>query len=185
MILPRAQASHNSSSHRGKPPSSGHDATNLKRAPGETSLPEAPVHTDKEERMRVHTIGRSLLLVAASVVAVATLVVSAGSESETPLDPQSLVGEWSGSWRNTKLPGANGQYQLTIDEVKGDKVYGQVVISGRETLQFKLLGTLAGNRLTFSSGNPTVLLIDGNQMRGNSQGSVRTNPMDIALTKSK
>ena len=133
--------------------------------------------------MRVHTIGRSLLLVAASVIAVTALVISAGSE--TPLDPQSLVGEWSGSWRNTKLPGSNGQYHLTIDEVKGDKVYGQVVISGRETLQFKLLGTLAGNRLTFSSGNPTVLLIDGKQMRGSSQGSVRTNPMDIALMKTK
>ena len=133
--------------------------------------------------MRVHTMGRSLLLFAASAVAVATLVVSAWSE--TPLDPQSLVGEWSGSWTNTKLQGANGQYHLTIDEVKGDKVYGQVVISGRETLQFKLLGTLAGNRLTFSSVNPTVLLIDGKQMRGNSQGSVRTNPMDIALTKTR
>lgn len=133
--------------------------------------------------MRVHTMGRSLLVFAAFVVAVATLVVSAWSE--TPLDPQSLVGEWSGSWRNTKSPGANGQYHLTIDEVKGDKVYGQVVISGRETLQFKLLGSLAGNRLTFSSGNPTVLLIDGKQMRGNSQGSVRTNPMDIALTKTR
>lgn len=133
--------------------------------------------------MRVHTMGRSLLLFAASVVAVATLVVSAWSE--TPLDPKALVGEWNGSWQNTKSQGINGQYRLTIDEVKGDKVYGQVVITGPETLQFKLLGTLAGNRLTFSSINPTVLLIDGNQMRGNSQGSVRANPMDIALTKTK
>ena len=133
--------------------------------------------------MRVHTMRRSLLLFAASVVAVATFVVSAWSEA--PLAPQSLVGEWSGSWRDTKKPGANGQYHLTIDEVKGDKVYGQVVISGRETLQFKLLGTLAGNRLTFSSANPTVLLIEGNQMRGNSQGSVRANPMAIALSKTK
>ena len=133
--------------------------------------------------MRIHTMGRSLLLFAASVVAAATLVVSAASE--TPLDPQSLVGEWSGSWRDTQKPGANGQYHLTVEEVKGDKVYGQVVISGRETLQFKLLGTLAGNRLTFSSANPTVLVIEGNQMRGNSQGSVRANPMDIALMKTK
>jgi hypothetical protein len=130
--------------------------------------------------MRVHIMGRSLLLV---VVAVVTLVVSAWSQ--TPLDPQALVGEWSGSWKNTKLQGINGQYHLTIDEVRGDKVYGQVVISGPETRQFKLLGTLAGNQLTFSSGNPTVLLIDGNQMRGNSQGSVRANPWDIALTKTK
>jgi hypothetical protein len=134
--------------------------------------------------MRVHTsFGRALLLFAASVVAVATLVGSGWSE--TAVDPRSLVGEWSGSWTNPQLPGANGRYHLTVDEVKGDKVYGQVVISGRESFQFKLVGTLSGNRLTFSSANPTVLVIEGNQMRGNSQGSVRANPMDIALTKTK
>jgi len=133
--------------------------------------------------MRAHIIGRSVLLFAASIVAIATLTVSAGSQ--TRLDPQSLVGEWSGSWIDRQRPGANGQYHLKIDEVKGDKVYGQVFISGRESVQFKLSGTLEGNRLTFGSANPTVFLIEGNQMKGNAQGSVRANPMEIALTKTK
>jgi hypothetical protein len=137
----------------------------------------------EEERMRAHIVGRSVLLFAASVVAIATLTGSAWSQ--TRLDPQSLVGEWSGSWINRQLQGANGQYHLTIEEVKGDKVYGQVVISGRETVQFKLSGTLDGNRLTFGSQNPTVFLIEGNQMKGSAQGSVRANPMDIALTKTR
>ncbi len=133
--------------------------------------------------MRAHIVGRSMLLFAVSVVALATLTFSAWSQA--PLDPQSLVGEWSGPWRNKQLPGANGQYHLTIEEVKGDKVYGQVTISGRETVQFKLSGTLDGNRLTFGSANPTVFLIEGNQMKGSAQGAVRANPMDIALTKTK
>jgi hypothetical protein len=138
---------------------------------------------EKEESMRRQTIGRSALFLIASVVASAALAVSAWSQA--PLDPQSLVGEWSGSWMNKRLQGANGQYHLTIEQVQGDKVYGQVVMSGRETVQFKLVGTLAGNRLTFGSVNPTELLIEGNQMKGSTQGSVRANPLDIALTKTK
>ena len=133
--------------------------------------------------MRAHIIGRSMLLFAAFVVAITTLAVSAWSQAR--FDPQSLVGEWSGSWINRQMSGANGQYHLKIDEVKGDKVYGQVLISGRESVQFKLSGTLEGNRLTFGSANPTVFLIEGNQMKGNAQGSVRANPMEIALTKTK
>src|SRR5262249_37860341 len=133
--------------------------------------------------MRAHIIGRRLLLFAVPVVALATLAFSAWSQA--PLDPQSLIGEWSGPWRNKQLPGANGQYHLKIEEVKGDKVYGQVIISGRETAQFKISGTLDGNRLTFGSQNPTVFLIEGNQMKGNAQGAVRANPMEIALTKTQ
>jgi len=56
--------------------------------------------------------------------------------------------------------------------VKGDKVNGQVVICGRETAQFNIGGTLNGNRLTFGKQNPTEFLIEGNQMKGTSQGSV-------------
>lgn len=131
--------------------------------------------------MRVQTIRRSALIFIASVVALAGLVVSAWSQAA--LDPQSLVGEWSGSWINKKVRGANGQYHLTIEQVQGSKVYGQVAISGRETVQFKIVGTLDGNRLTFGTQNPTELLIEGKQMKGAAQGSVRANPMDITLTK--
>jgi len=119
----------------------------------------------------------------ASVVALAALAGAAWSQP--PLDPQSLVGEWSGSWINKHQRGVNGQYHLRIDQVKGNKVFGQVTIVGREKAEFKIGGTLDGNRLTFGTQNPTELLIEGNQMKGSSQGAVRANPMDIALTKTK
>ena len=134
--------------------------------------------------MRGQTAGR-LLLFLASVVALATLAASAWSQA--PLDPQSLVGEWSGSWTGKHYAGANGRYHLTIEQVKGDKVYGQVSFTTPEkpTFQHKLVGTLDRNRLTFGSVNPTELLIEGNQMTGSSQGAPRANPWDITLTKTK
>jgi hypothetical protein len=122
----------------------------------------------KEERMRGRTVGRVALLFVASVVAVAALGVSAWSQA--PLDPQSLIGDWNGSWTNKKAQGVNGQYHLMIEQVNGKKVYGQVEFSGPQTAQFKLLGTLDGNRLTFGGPNPTEFLIEGNQMKGSSQG---------------
>ena len=81
------------------------------------------------------------------------------------------MGEWSGSWRNKNLGDINGQYHLTIERVEGNKVYGQIEISGPQNAQFKLLDRLEGNRLTFSGPNPTEFLIEGNQMKGSSQGA--------------
>jgi hypothetical protein len=133
--------------------------------------------------MRGHTIGRPALPFIASVLAVATLAVSAWSQAT--LDPQSLIGNWSGSWTNKLLRSANGQYHLKIEQVRGNKVYGLVDISGTSSIQYRLDGTLDGNRLTFGTQNPTELLIEGNQMKGSSQGSVRGNPWEITLTKIK
>jgi hypothetical protein len=133
--------------------------------------------------MRAQPTGRLALLFIASVVALASLAGSAWSQA--PLDPQSLIGEWSGTWTNTKLSGAHGQYSLKIDQVRGNKVYGEVFIAGQERLQFKMVGTLEGNKLTFGTQNPTELLIEGTQMKGRTQGAMRGNPWDIALTKAK
>jgi len=78
--------------------------------------------------MRGRTVGRLALLFVASVVAVAVLGASAWSQA--PLDPQSLIGDWNGSWTNKKAQGVNGQYHLRIEQVNGNKVYGQVEFSG-------------------------------------------------------
>src|SRR4029453_3918834 len=137
----------------------------------------------KEERMRGRTVGRLALLFVASVVAVAPPGVSAWLQA--PLHPESLIGDWNGSWTNKKAQGVNGQYHLMIEQVNGKKVYGQVEFSGPQTAQFKLLGTLDGNRLTFGGPNPTEFLIEGNQMKGSSQGAPRGNPWDITLMKTK
>ena len=133
--------------------------------------------------MRGQPIGRLAVMFVASVLVSASLAVSAWSQA--PLDPQSLVGEWSGSWINKKLQGANGQYHLKVEQVRGNKVYGNVAIIGRETVQFNIVGTLDGNRLTFNPQNPTELVIEGKQMKGSAQGSARANPMDISLAKTK
>jgi hypothetical protein len=131
--------------------------------------------------MHRQTVGKSALLFIATVAAFT--VVAWAAWAQAPLDPQSLIGVWSGTWINKNVRGYNGQYQLTIEQVKGDKVNGKVVISGRETAQFKIGGTLSGNRLTFGKQNPTELLIEGNQMKGTSQGSVHANPHEISLMK--
>ena len=133
--------------------------------------------------MRDQTNGRSALIFFACVVALVGLAVSAWSQEV--LDPQSLVGEWGGSWINKSNRRVNGQYYLTVEKVEGNKVYGQVTISGSDTTQFKIVGTLAGNRLTFGTQSPTELLIEGKQMKGTNQGAVRAAPLDITLTKTK
>ena len=63
---------------------------------------ERPVRSpDEGDRMRGRTVGRVALLFVASVVAVAAaLGVSAWSQA--PLDPQSLIGDWNGSWTNKR-----------------------------------------------------------------------------------
>ena len=133
--------------------------------------------------MRGRTVDRLVLLFMSSLVAVTALGGSAWSQA--PLDPQSLIGDWNGSWTNKKVQGVNGPYHLKIERVQGNKVYGQVEMSWRDTVRFRLVGTLDGNRLTFNPDNPTELSIEGNQMKGSAQGSVRANPMEITLTKAK
>jgi hypothetical protein len=140
------------------------------------------VKEGKEEHMRGQTIRHSTLLFITTVAALAAVALAAWAQA--PLDPQSLVGEWSGTWQNKHYSGGNGQYHLTIERVEGNKVYGQVVKSGQD--RFNIVGTLAGNRLKFGgSVNPTEVLIEGNQMKGSTQGAIRANPTDITLTKTK
>jgi len=83
--------------------------------------------------MRGRTVSRVALLFVASVVAVAAaLGVSAWSQA--PLDPQSLIGDWNGSWTNKKAQGASmGSINLRIEQVNGNKVYGQVEFSGPQS----------------------------------------------------
>lgn len=104
---------------------------------------------------------------------------------QTPLDPQSLIGEWRGSWTSTQMhraraASASGQYYLTIEKVEGNKVHGRAEIIGRT--EFKFVGTLDGNRLTFGQDTITELVIDGDHMRGSSRG---TFARDITLSKKK
>ena len=115
------------------------------------------------------------------VRACAGAVIAIGAAARTgaqtpPLDPQSLVGQWVGSWVNAHEGKLNGKYYLTIDRVVGEKVFGKGEFVGRTTTEFKIGGTLSCNLLTFGR---TTLTVDGNQMRG-------TGPdIKISLTKEK
>ena len=89
-----------------------------------------------------------------------------------PLDPQSLVGEWIGTWNliNNRY---EGRYYLTIDRVAGDRVYGRVETTpgplGRvgAARNFAVSGVLQGNRLTYGR---TTLEIDGSEINGHDSG---------------
>ena len=104
------------------------------------------------------------------------------SWAETPVDPQSLVGEWNGSWKDKRHAGTNGQYSLTIEKVVGDRVHGQVQFKAGPTGRFfesPFVGTLQGNRLRFGRDTMTEFSIDGTQMRGTSDGPTAARIIEV------
>jgi hypothetical protein len=116
-------------------------------------------------------LGRVLLC----VLLVSTVAPSAWSQTPE-IDPQALVGRWSGSWIGAHQSKHSGKYYLTIERVEGQKVYGRREITGRYDTEGKITGRLWGNQLTFSK---TELTIDGDAMRGSGQD------YKITLTKEK
>ena len=111
---------------------------------------------------------------------VAAFVVAALAPTTWPqtpeVDPQALIGQWSGSWILVNDVNTTGKYYLTIERVEGAKVFGQGEFSGRRTIPFKVNGTLSGNRLTYGKAE---LTIHGNQMTGTAPD------IKITLTKEK
>ena len=99
-----------------------------------------------------------------------------------PLEPQSLIGEWIGTWEG-KMASVSGPYRLTIQRIDGEKVRGRVETSGGrgENRTFPITGVLRGNHLTYGTSNFTVdLEISGSEMHGNWSGLVQR---EISLTK--
>jgi hypothetical protein len=121
------------------------------------------------------------------VVVVLTLVIAgsvAPAVAQAPaVDPQSLIGEWSGEWRWKSNQKFSGPYSLTIDKVEGTDVFGEAQMRGRNNIEFKFRGKLEGNHLTFGKESQTDLVIDGKTMKGGRSGG--QNPVDITLTKTK
>lgn len=108
-----------------------------------------------------------------SLLVVAAFVPSVWAQAPS-LDPQSLIGQWSGSWTNAATGKGNGKYYIKIERVEGVKVFGKGEFSGRKNTEFDVNGTLAGNQLTYGK---TTLTIEGNRMQGKGQN------LDITLTK--
>jgi hypothetical protein len=120
-------------------------------------------------------IPRQLSRVLLCVLIVAAVAPSAWSQAPS-VDPQRLIGQWSGSWVGAHNARNNGKYYLTIERVEGDKVFGKRESSGKATSEGKVNGRLAGNTLTFGK---TTLTVDGDSMQGTGEDT------KITLTKEK
>jgi hypothetical protein len=110
-------------------------------------------------------------------------------------DPQSLVGEWVGSWTKAGMIGAGGPsggpYRMTIRRVEGSRVFGHLDFSVKQTVDLDFVGTLDGNRLTYGRTQLTIYGGDNlMQMRGASLGGTpealgNKIGLDIVLNKKK
>jgi len=130
--------------------------------------------------VRQRVVSGRLLLLLASVLLVASFALPAWPQSSP--DPQSLVGEWWGSWRARAQKG-RGDYALTIDRVEGEKVYGRGKATGPWKADFEFTGRVDGKKLTFGREDAaTELVIDGKRMFGAFRGTITR---DIELVKSK
>ncbi len=122
--------------------------------------------------------GRLLLL--GSFLLVAALALPAWPQSSP--DPESLVGEWWGSWRARAQKG-RGDYALTIERVEGAQVHGRAKTTGPWKADFEFTGRVEGKKLTFGREDAaTELVIDGKRMFGAFRGTITR---DIELVKSK
>jgi hypothetical protein len=125
---------------------------------------------------------RTLLVVA---VMVSAFVVNPASIWSQSIDPQSLIGSWDGAWQWRNQQHGGGQYHLTIDRVQGNTIFGSVHVSGRWTKEFKVVGTVDGNRLTYDYGSEMhtdLQIVDNSRMQGTTTGALNRT---VILTKRK
>ena len=114
------------------------------------------------------------------------LGVAVGGHAQS-LDPQSLIGDWVGTWQG-RLASASGPYRLVIERVNGDKVHGHVeTTSGRSKqdapTSFRIAGEVKGNHVTYGTSNYQVdLEVNGTEMRGTWNGLAHR---DLTLVKQK
>jgi hypothetical protein len=109
-----------------------------------------------------------------AVVAVIVAILVSTGRAQPALDPQSLIGEWTGKWTSGATTGGpgprsgrEGPFALTISQVQGSVVHGAFTMAGVTT---KIRATLQGNQLRFGNEQTqTELTIDGDQMRGTRQ----------------
>jgi len=125
---------------------------------------------------------RPVVMAVVLVTALAGLMLPAVAQTPA-VDPQSLIGEWSGEWRWKSNQKLSGPYLLTIEKVEGTNVFGEGQMRGRNNTEFKFRGKLEGNHLTFGRESLTDLVIEGKTMSGSRIGG--QNPVDIKLTKTK
>jgi hypothetical protein len=129
-------------------------------------------------RIAVTALGVALMIVSVMPVQIGAQV----------LDPQSLIGEWTGKWAQPLVGGTlrpkgsrDGAYRLIIKKIEGQAVSANIYIEdgGKKASEREVRGTLEGNTLTFG---PTRFTVTGKDMQGNRGGSF---PVEITLSKGK
>ncbi len=95
-------------------------------------------------------------------------------------DPQSLVGEWVGTFVPKHSPGAapaSSRYTMVIKRVAEPKVFLHVEVAGHLQWGFDGIGTLDGNRLTYARTELTIYVGDTMmEMRGSAAGGSLSAP---------
>ena len=122
----------------------------------------------------------SMLVVFAMFAFTATPAVA-----QTSIDPQSLIGEWSGKWSGiwgTASTTLSGDYVLRIRKVEGEKVFGEVEWTNRATTKSNLIGTFDGQRLTYGNASLTV---EGNRMTGTRPVTNFPRGINVELVKTR
>jgi hypothetical protein len=124
--------------------------------------------------MNVANCAKRRLVLARLAISVAAVVVPVAGVVAQNVDPQSLVGQWTGTWTEKSESKMNGPYYITIERVDGNRVFGRAEVHSRSgKTEFQFVGALQGNRLTDGRDNVTDLAIDGKRMEGTAIG--RTN----------
>jgi hypothetical protein len=111
------------------------------------------------------------------------LALGAHEVRAADLDPQSILGEWQGTWAMASSRGSTGSYYITINKVEGEKVQGRSErpASGKSAeSNWNFVGTLAGNVMTVKTPDLAMeLTINGKSMTGWSL--IRGNRFELSL----
>ncbi|MGH7894112.1 MAG: hypothetical protein ACREQL_05540 [Candidatus Binatia bacterium] len=113
------------------------------------------------------------------LLVVALAVPSAWAQGA--INPQTLVGQWTGSWIERSNESSSGRYHLRISKVDGDKVHCAGQFDAGRTIPF--IATLTGNEIRFvGQANIIELTLGGGQLVGTLSG---TRNVRFTLTKEK
>ena len=103
-----------------------------------------------------------------TIISIVLSLVSTGYSQTAIVDPQSLIGQWTGDVTES----VDAQYFLTITKVEGNNVVGKaraIGARGGRTDWYDIFGTLQGNVLKYHTADNDLsveLVVDGDTMKG-------------------
>jgi len=103
-----------------------------------------------------------------TIISIVLALVSTGYAQTANVEPQSLIGEWTGNVTES----IDAQYFLTITKVEGNNVVGKaraIGARGGRTDWYDIFGSLQGNVLKYHTADNDLsveLVVDGDTMKG-------------------